>query len=325
MKHIHYLMSFHGMDIGLVYNLPRNVRIYLYCYPGKQVDATDCNEAFTWYIGTNNNYDDKGKYMKDLKLTIGKSKYQQYCVFSGNLVDENMNRIPDLLFEDEYSDFRTGLFELPVKFNRVFIKDKYSSVDKKLYKPGDIQELDVNKFHNKLKPYIKKNKQIIDDGFISYFITPSTLNINYKKLDFIIVPQVETYNSHIDLCYKTGAPIQKKGIPKIQNKRIELEKKKIRKKKNNIKYDTSTVNTQNKQDIRKILKIKKNYDGLFLSDIVRFLCNKNPSKHITLIISACRSFHNNTPKRVKINQSKTAFVNVDEYLKKYVKKDLQLN
>ena len=53
MKYTNYLMSFHGMDIGLIYNLPKNVRVYMYCL-GKQVDAADWNEAITWYTATMN-------------------------------------------------------------------------------------------------------------------------------------------------------------------------------------------------------------------------------------------------------------------------------
>ena len=105
MKQKEYLISFHGLDVGLIYNLPLNIRVYMYCYPGKPVDATNCNEATTWYMATKSKYDIKGTYMKDLKLTIGDNKYQQLCVFSGNLTEENMNRIPDLYFEDDIGDF----------------------------------------------------------------------------------------------------------------------------------------------------------------------------------------------------------------------------
>ena len=97
-------------------------------------------------------------------------KYEHFCVFSGDHRKQNLNRIPDLYLENETNDFRSGLFNLPAKFQRIFIKEKYSSVDKKLYKPGDRKDIDIDILHNKLKPFTKKNSSIPDEGFISYFI-----------------------------------------------------------------------------------------------------------------------------------------------------------
>ena len=164
MKYTNYLMSFHGMDIGLIYNLPKNVRVYMYCFAGKQVDAADWNEAITWYTATMNEekYDKEGKFMKKLTLTLDsnnpKSKCAQYCVFSGNLVNFDLNRIPDLYLEDEKYSFKSGLYNLPARFERIFLKDKYSSIDDKFYKPGDKASISVNQLHKKLKPFIKKKK-----------------------------------------------------------------------------------------------------------------------------------------------------------------------
>ena len=215
MKHENYLLSFHGLDIGLVYNLPKNVKIFLYCYPGKPVDATNCNEASTWYMATRSTYDKKGKYMKDLKLTIGDKKYEQYCVFSGNLGKNDQNRVPDLYFEDEQKDFRTGLFNLPARFQRVFIKEKYSAIDKKLYKPGQKADIDIELLHKKLKPFTKKFVELPNEGFLTYFVNPGRLyNKKFKDIDFVVLPKPNTYFSYIDLCKKTNKQFEKtKGIP----------------------------------------------------------------------------------------------------------------
>jgi len=320
MESKHYLCSFHGMDVGLIYNLPKNVKIFLYCYPGKPVDATDCNEASTWYMATRSDYDKKGKFMKDLKLTIGPKKYKnykQYCVFSGDMGKYDLNRIPDLYFEDEDKDFRTGLFNLPAKFQRIFIKEKYSSIDKKLYKPGDKSDIDSNLLHNKLKPYTKKYKDLPESGFLSYFVEPGTLyGKKFKDIDFVVIPKSKSYFSYLELCKKTNKKIEKtKGIPnnlikgdpiKIKNKEFRIGKK--------YKHDISVPNSKDSKEIKIINKIVKENKGLYLSDMVRFLCNKHKNTHITIVISACRVFHDDLPKNVMKRQMKTASISVDKYL-----------
>tara|TARA_B100000424_G_scaffold270806_1_gene271202 strand:+ start:1966 stop:2937 length:972 start_codon:yes stop_codon:yes gene_type:complete len=320
MKHEHYLMSFHGLDVGLVYNLPKNVKVFLYCYPGKPIDATNCNEASTWYMATRSNYDNKGEYMKDLKLTIGDKKYEQFCVFSGNHGKHDLNRVPDLYLEDEQKDFRSGLFNLPVRFQRVFTKEKYSSIDKKLYKPGDKADIDVELLHKKLRPFTKKYTDLPEEGFLSYFVSPNSLyNKKFKDIDFIVVPKVKTYNSYIDLCKKANKKFEKTyGIPQkeiIKDKQpVKIKNKEIRYG-NKYNYDISTPNSKDPKDIKKINEIVKNVPGLYLSDVIRILCNKHPESHITLTVSACRSFHSKLPISVQINQKKTSRMNVDEFFK----------
>ena len=125
-----YLLSFHGLDIGLVYNLPTNVRVYMYCSPGKPISAEVVNEARTWKIATMPRYDKKGKFMTDLKLREdGPGKEHFYCVFSGNLIEENMNRVPDLYFEEEDDqDFRTGLYPSTMSFQTcIFTRHLFKS------------------------------------------------------------------------------------------------------------------------------------------------------------------------------------------------------
>jgi hypothetical protein len=91
----------------------------MYCSPGKPISAEVVNEARTWKIATMPRYDKKGKFMTDLKLREdGPGKEHFYCVFSGNLMEENMNRVPDLYFEEEDDqDFRTGLYHLRCRSN----------------------------------------------------------------------------------------------------------------------------------------------------------------------------------------------------------------
>lgn len=322
MKHKNYLMAFHGLDIGLVYNLPKNVRVFMYCFSGKEVDAADWNEAATWYTATldEKKYDKEGKFMEKLTLTLDSSKPNskcaQYCVFSGNLSKHDMNRIPDLFLEDEQYNFKTGLYNLPARFQRIFLKDKYSSVDNKYYKPGDKSKIDVKTFNTKIKPFIKKNKDLPDDGFLTYFVNPGSLNQKINKLDFVVVPDPKYFNSYIDLERKTKKLRKLTDsfrIPRRKSDKHFLE---------NYQWDISIPNTSDNKDIKKINRIKKSTPGVYLSDVIRYLCLKNPDKFITIIVSSCRSFHYNIPKNVIKNQQKTSTVSTSEYIKKYAKIDI---
>ncbi|VVU94465.1 hypothetical protein CPAV1605_187 [seawater metagenome] len=336
-------MSFHGMDVGLVYNLPKNVRVFMYCFAGKPVDAADWNEALTWYVATmdESKYDKHGKFMKRLTLTLDSdkknSKCAQYCVFSGNLAKYDLNRIPDLFLEDEDTSFKTGLFNLPAKFDRLFLKDKYSSVDDKFYKPGDKGSINIETLHKKIKPFTKKNKDLPYDGFLAYFVNPGSFKYKFKDLDFVVIPKSRNYNSYIDLCRKTNKPIldiniKKERKDKMDKKEpIKLKESSFRVPLRNSKdtpiekyqYDVSIPNTHIPKEKEKVLKLETKNKGLYLSDVIRYLCNKNPDTFITLIVSSCRVFEDGIPKNVMNNQKKTATVSTNEYLKKYSKEDVK--
>lgn len=322
MKHKNYLMSFHGLDIGLVYNLPKNVRVFMYCFSGKEVDAADWNEAVTWYTATldEKKYDKKGKFMEKLTLTLDsnnpKSKCSQYCVFSGNLSKYDMNRIPDLYLEDEDYNFKTGLYQMPARFQRIFLKDKYSSIDNKHYKPGDKSKIDVKTFNSKIKPFIKKKKNLPDEGFLTYFVNPGSLSQKIHKLDFVVVPIPKYFNSYIDLTRKTQKLKKLTDsfrIPKRRSDKHFLE---------NYKWDISLPNTNDNLEIKKVKRLKKTLKGVYLSDVIRYLCNKNPDKFITIIVSSCRKFHYELPKNVIKNQKKTSMISTNEYVKKYAEIDI---
>ena len=103
-------------------------------------------------------------------------------------------------------------------------------------------------------------------------------------------------------------------VPKIKRKDVPIEP---------YQWDVSTPNSQNNKEKKIINNIKKDLPGLYLSDVIRYLSNKNPDKYITLIVSSCREFHSDLPKDVIKRQKKTASVSVNEYLKKYVDYDIK--
>ena len=116
---------------------------------------------------------------------------------------------------------------------------------------------------------------------------------------------------------KNKDPIKLKSssfrVPKKKMKGIPLEK---------YQWDISVPNTNINKEIKKIKKIKNDIEGLYLSDLIRYICNKNPNKHITLIVSSCRSFYDDLPNNVIKNQKKISTVSTDEYIKKYVDEDV---
>ena len=191
------------------------------------------------------------------------------------------------------------MYHLPCKFKRVFIKNHYSSVDKKYYNPGDIEELNPKILHSKLK-------NVTEDasGFLKYFLAPKTLNSQkYRDLNFVVIPDSNTYESYLDLEHKISGIKLKKSTRTPTND-----------------YDKSVPNTQIIKDYKKVLKIQKEIKGIYLSEIVRYLCNKHGDSYITIIISACRCFYDDIPKDVKLNQKKTTRLDALSYYKNYSKK-----
>ena len=308
-----YLLSFHGTDSGLIYNLPKNVRVLLYCQHGKELSACDVNEARTWYVATTKFRDPAGKFLKALKIFDDDDpKDRQYCVFSGNLWRENLNRIPDILLDDEQNDFRTGLFTMPVRFNRIFLKNYYSQTDKKMYRPGQVSQIKPEEFHQKLKPYTKKKAELPHRGFLSYFIRPIELKKKpYGGLDFVIVPNADFYKSHSEL--KT---LTKDIPPSTDPFRVKND--------SSIKFDASVINSDKATDIKIVKKIIKSEkgSGVFLSSVIRYLCQENPNTYITIVATVCRLYHPDLTKNLKNNQSKTAEIKTTEYVKKYAKIDV---
>lgn len=308
-----FLLSFHGTDCGLTYNLPKNVRVLLYCKHGQELSACDVNESRTYYVATTKHRDPEGEFLKMLKIMEDDSpKQQQFCVFSGNLWEENLNRMPDILLDEERNDFRTGLFTMPVRFNRIFLRDHYSKTDKKTYRPGEVTPIKPEIFHQQLKPFTKKKAELPEKGFLTYFIRPAQLaKKSYSSLDFVIVPDNQYFHSHSEL-----KKLTKKSKPCESNFRVHQDSV--------VNFDSSVINSEKPKDIRDVKAIidDEKGKGIFLSTVVRYLCHKYPNTFITIIATVCRVYHPNLDKSIRKNQHKTATVTIDEYIKKYANKDV---
>lgn len=297
MKHnlAHYLLSSHGTDLGMVMVLPKNVRVYMYCYSGVPVSAEDKNEVRTWYMATKPRYDDHGKYMKELRLNhINGKQCDQYCVFSGNLGDQDMNRIPDLLLEEERDVFHTGLYRLPVRYNRTFLRD-HDTLDRKRYRAGQVAKISVARFHQKLRPFLDTDS-LPDRGFLPYFISPSTIKHKpYSSLAFVVSPNPAFHRSFSSMYDETRRGRKIKHYP----------------------------NTKSKAS-RKVASLVGNRSkSLYLSDVIRMLQNAHPGGFVSIVVSACRSFHEELPENVRTNMKKSATVSVSAYIKDHADADLR--
>ena len=329
-----FLLSFHGTDCGLIYNLPKNVRVLLYCKHGEELSACDVNETRTYYVATTKYRDPKGHFLKMLKVMDDTPHQQQFCVFSGNLWKENLNRMPDILLDEERNDFRTGLFTMPVRFNRIFLRDHYSKTDKKTYHPGEVTPIEPEIFHQQLKPFTHKKTKLPRRGFLTYFIRPFQLDKkSYASLDFVIVPENQHFSSHSELkeltkCSKICTSEFRVQQNPVMNRDSSVTNPVMNRDSSVtnpvINFDSSVINSDKLKDIRDVKAIIK-YEkgkGIFLSTVVRHLCQKHPNTFITIVATVCRVYHPDLDASIRKNQDKTASVSIDEYIKKYANVDV---
>lgn len=300
-RHRHYLMSFHGQDIGLQYRLPPNVRVFMHCWPGETVSAADFNEARTWFVATLPEHDAAGQYMATLALDSSEHKHQQYCCFSGDLGQE-LDMVPDLHLQDESVDFRTGLYQLPVRLQRHFVRSHYSAVDRRLYAPGDVVPLDNRKMNLELQRYCRTGSRLPPAGFVRLLLDPAAADdICLGETGFVVLPDPRRYSSYLGICQEAEvAPPPTHGIPRNIWKTRQ--------------HDASTPNTKNRVVAARVRRIHRETPGLYLSDVIRCLVSRYPDDQLTLIVSACRCFHDDIPPSVKHRQRQTRRFTVDRYL-----------
>lgn len=305
-----YFLSSHGIDIGMIYSLPKDVRVIMHCTSGEVVSACNLYEAALWHASLDNHSNDE--YLKVL------DNYQ-YCVYSGNLPEEQMNRIPDLILSQETQNFVTGLYESGVNYNVVITAPRCSEgVKGNIKEFGEITKLDKN--------YLKKNFKIImdkggkidslpqgDQDFVNYFLRPvNQKNTSIEKLKFLILPEQPKFKSFYSLVSIMGRKnsiescSMGKKIPEIQD---EYRKKPMNVALKNggqiiVNPDEKKIDLpswlKNENIIKKIRENvetnEKSYlsNNIYLSDLIRFLCNINKGKFITIVLSACRSHPNPT-------------------------------
>jgi hypothetical protein len=301
-----YFVSSHGIDIGKVYNLPKDVRVLMICESGKLCSAGDDQEALLWEACFT--CDDNDVYM---------DKLHKYCVYSGNTT--NANRVPDLILEEEPNTFFSGVCQTPFDLNVIMTHPRCSTSASgrgnvaKVKEFGEIKPLDKNHMiellHNVANKYTTIDS-IPDEAskeFLRYFIRPHEQNEKkIKDLRYLLLPKEDTYYSFFNIAEQLGKTHDCNN--NILNEKIKIKDvyrtKDVKVNDFIIKPGTTYVdiprayNEKEKQEINtEVTKQSANYNrpgSIYLSELIAFLCNKNSNKLITIVISACRGYPHNS-------------------------------
>ena len=299
-RHRDYLLSFHGTDIGLTYELPPNVRVLMYCLPGKAVSACDANEARTWAVATDPHLDAAGSYLRGLRVFWDEDrKPLPYCVFSGNLRDQGLHRLPDVMLDTEFNDFKTGLFQLPARFDKVMLKDQHGATPEEHHQPGDVVRISSKRMHRALRRHTRAHAELDDDSFLHNFIRPGALGDRpLNTLSYVVVPRSRYYCSHSRLrAVATNTP------------------------------RASSPNTSAPAAARAVQTLAHpdpaRHRPLFLSDVIRLLRGRNPGRFLTVVASVCRSYHDDIPTTVQRRQHTTPRLTIADYLRHHAANDLR--
>lgn len=289
-----YFISSHGIDIGKIFNLPRDVRVLMICETGTYCSAGNTEEAKFWSACLKEDTNDE--YMKEL---------DKYCIYSGNTT--TYNRIPDLILSYEPSSFFSGVFKTPFDLNVIITKSRCSEGERKGFSVkefGEITKLDSLHVIDLLQKVKQKGEikfnNLADTEFIEYFLRPAKQkNKKIDELLFLLLPNVKTFYS----LYNVSEII---GNTKICTSVEPFDKYVDTYRIDKIKLDDFTiepgtvvndipriVSEEEKESINK--EIDKNNDlykgnNIYLSDVIRYLCNIESNKLVTVVVSACRGF-----------------------------------
>ena len=185
-----YYLSAHGSTVDN-FELPYNVRVIMLCEFGSMTACTQ-NE-FNFFSTITRPY---GLHLENLTFIynttdinlsgINPSKYK-LCVYTPNfnfnyLVNndiikegdrEKFNDIfkgysklcPNLYIKKERIEFRSGLFNVPLDYNRIYINDHLSPYTGKFTKAGTIEKIDTSiatEYQNLLTALQKSEETLID-------------------------------------------------------------------------------------------------------------------------------------------------------------------
>jgi hypothetical protein len=283
-----YFISSHGVDIGKIYVLPKDVKILMICETGTMCMADDKEEAKLWKA-----------CMMDPANESSLKILDKYCVYDGNTLN---NRIPDLILSEESHKFFSGIFEAPFSGNVIMTKSRCGFKEKYVKQFGEIKPLD-NNYMIKLFDQIIKGEKITDptsQEFINYFFRPGVQKSEtIDKLLFLIAPNPNKYYSFFDILEQTGNTDhclkKSKVVLEDTYRREPFKIKEMVIHPATIVDDIPTHATDNekatiRQEIATNEKQVKTPNSLYLSDVINFLCNKNKGSTVTIIVSACRNF-----------------------------------
>ncbi len=280
-----YFINAHGATIGN-FELPYNVRILMLCSENKM---TACSQnEFNIFSTITQPYGEKLENLNKLynetnidDTQILKS-YYKLCVFSPNfnpdyLIKNNIllkddrelflegtkgvSRLcPNLVLTPEYIYFRSGVYNVPLNYNRIYINDHISNNE--LIKAGTIQKIDTNILFKKKLQDKKRGK------------------IPLNRLEQLIVRPIPSYKSTSKGSYALAEATQ--FINKHQNTINNILK-------NVLSLDSIVVPNPHKyMPLNSIYKPTQSRT-LTLEDVAIELSNKHPFKIVTIMVGACRN------------------------------------
>lgn len=278
---VNYFINAHGNEIG-TFELPKNVKVIMLCHQGA-FDACVQNELRLWSSVMNGLGEDLTEFIHNYNSTKSPTDptRTELCLFTPN---HNMNYIhslgmiefpniveqlfdngqcPNLEFSSEHKRFRTGVYELPAKFNRVYISDyvstKRGSRENKIIKAGTIEQVNINELllrGNKDKITGTKPLNRFEELLLK---PPPVLDIGVREGAVGATARRETY-------------LESQGIENIQVRRYFANVMGLH---SFIVPDPSTY--------------EPIIDGIDLRTIVNNISEENPDGVITIIVSACRN------------------------------------
>jgi hypothetical protein len=190
------LISAHGKQDDTVFELPKNVRVVLMCQP-ETVSCAIRNDLIQFLIssypfGSNLSIINYLSNLFDHQTTNS-----QFCIYSGNIPNHKI--IPNIVFVGENKKFRSGIFNLPIKFQRIFIEDYVSKTENTRFSPGDIINIDMKGFGERVVANsIYKNKLDYQwlNNLENMIVKPNFEdNIeNIRKIKSFVIPHRSYYN-----------------------------------------------------------------------------------------------------------------------------------
>ena len=300
-KSTDFYISSHGSAApNETFTLPSNVRVVMLC---SDESMTACEENELRLFRTISN--DFGSNLEKLIKIYNTSApshvaagEHELCVFSPNfnmkhisdlmgsrpIIDKsnvmavqsnlfpNMDKCPDLLLSDEKKTFRTGVYNVPAKFNRVYVSDYVSSTTGDLKSAGMIEPLDLTGLESRnIEAKILGSKPL-------------------NRLEKLIVMPFPTYKPTISM--KDHVRFQREGeIMTAVNSPYLSSVMSIA---SIVVPDTDTYTS--------LLSYKNDRGEILLSEVVKKISTEYPDRLCTVMISACRPALRETVVGIPLNQ-----------------------
>ncbi len=282
-----YYASCHGITIGS-FNLPYNVRVVMLCAENVMT-ACSSNELKIYSCITSpfgeqlenlninyNSTDIRDRPPEEYKLCVYSPNFNaNYLVEKGILLDKFIDtfnnskhishQCPDLKLSAELIRFRSGVYNVPIQYNRIYVNDHISSRTGELIKAGTIEPINTTElFARSYEDKIRGNKAL-------------------NRLETAIVRPLPSYHS------------SSHGLSAIRdaNDFISSNSDSVMKSiKNTLSLNSVVVPDPSRYSPLKFFRETiPGANEWYLSSIVNDLSEKHPNELVTIMVSACRNKH----------------------------------